>query len=212
MVLILTMECISISSQINVRQKFLLNKIPSQKRTLFAMCGIPGAGKSTFVAEALNRQVFSQDAFILNPDHVMKTLPEYKACLHGNGAEIAFTKWEMPARELAYSMFNAAVAKQLDVIIDMGCVREEDLNNILNCKQHGYYIDMHYIYCPVDVAAKRLGTRVRHTPIDMLQSRQKMLEALLPQYRILSDQFTLYDNSNLKNPFCVITHEDRKAG
>lgn len=211
MLFLSAMKSISSASHIFIRQKFLEGLVPSKNKTLFAMCGIPGAGKSTFVQESISNQYFSDKAFILNPDHVMKSLPEYQDDFEKYGAITAFENWEMPARYLAYSMLDDAIVKGVDIIIDMGCVREEDFKNILNCKKAGYKVRIHYIYCHLVEAERRIQERARHTPMEMLRERQAMLEELLPKYRMLADKFKTFDNSDLQNPFQETSQPFKKA-
>ena len=211
MLFISSMSDIAIPSQILVRKTFFDGLTASDHKTLFAMCGIPGAGKSTFVRQRAEEGDFPLNAFLLNPDKVMKILPEYIHDYNKDGAEKAFETWEMPARTLAYAMFREALLKGFNIVIDMGCVREEDFENILACKKQGYHVHMHYIYCHPAEARARIKTRMRYTPLSMLEQRQAMLEELLPKYKTIADKFLMFDNSDVESPFQMMVQDIKKA-
>lgn len=192
---------ISITSRAKIFSEFLGQKSSVSEKHVYAMCGIPGSGKSTYVSNSLAAGIFPEDAFILNPDYVMNALPEYRAAYEKEGAEAAFKKWEMPTRELAYDMLQQAAEKELNIIIDMGCVREEDFNNILGLKKHGYQIHMHHIYCPPEIAIKRIQTRERYTPESMIWDRYEALKQMVSKYQVMAHQFLLFDNSDEEQPF-----------
>ena len=154
------------------------------------MAGIPGSGKSTFVDSAIMRGDFPADAFILNPDRVMESLPAYHTDTQTLGAIAAFEKWEMPCRALAYAMLDDAVAMRLNIIKDMGCARRENYDMLTRIKTAGYRIHMVYLDCDADVAIARIQTRPRYTPESMVYNRMGTLKNLLPLYRELADEFT----------------------
>lgn len=165
------------------------------------MCGIPGAGKSTFMRSQLERGGFPQNAFILDPDRTMNGIPGYREALTERGAEAAFAKFEMAARTQAYADFDQAIRQRQDVIVDMGGVRQENLERVRRLKDIGYGINVYYIVCLVDVAIKRMEGRERFTPVEMIRQRHKALQPLLPQYVELADRFEVFDNSDDHAPF-----------
>ncbi len=168
---------------------------------VYAMSGVPGAGKSTFVMQELKSGRFPDNAFILNPDRVMQALPEYQIDLGEKGREEAFIRWEMPARDLSYELLEVAVRRGGHVIKDMGCSRHENLEMLQNIKGRGYRLEMHYIYCASEEAVRRANARGRYTPESMIYERAEMLAELLPCYKELADCFEAYDNTDLHTPF-----------
>ena len=153
------------------------------------MAGIPASGKSSFVDAAIKQGTFPRAAFLLDPDRVMNAMPGYQNDFKTLGAQGAFERWELPARNLAYAMLDDAVALRADVIKDMGCARMENYEKLKAVKNAGYIIRMFHIECPVDEAIRRAASRARHTPEDMLRQRAGAIESLLPLYRELADEF-----------------------
>jgi predicted ABC-type ATPase len=188
------MNGLSFASVDLIHRQFLDNRPRSDAPVLCAMAGIPGAGKSTFVNHALETGRFPRDAFILDPDRVMQALPEYQASFQHDGAEAAFARWEMPARELAYAMLDKAVQGRMNIIKDMGCARMENFEKLRAIKSAGYRLEMFYIPCPIETALARITTRPRHTPKEMIIERAAALKALIPLYQTLADDFHVVDN------------------
>ncbi|MCB9987725.1 MAG: zeta toxin family protein [Rhodospirillales bacterium] len=178
---------------------------------VYAMAGVPGAGKSTFVMQAMKDGRFPQNAFILNPDRVMQALPEYQIDLTEKSREEAFERWEMPARDLAYQMFEMAVDEGDDIIKDMGCSREENLIMLQNLKDKGYRLEMHYVHCTPEEAVRRANARGRYTPEAMIYDRAQALTRLLPHYQELADDFYAYDNTDLNSSFRLYAPHFAKA-
>ncbi len=184
-----------------LRQRFLGGLSPSGNPTVFCMAGIPGAGKSTYVKQALQTGHFPSNAFLLDPDGVMTALPEYQRDYENLGRIKAFENWEMPARDLAYAMLKEAVVQKFDIIKDMGCVRLENYEKLASMKTLGYRIHMFYIECPVDEALRRAATRPRYISPETIRERAISLADLLPHYKTLVDQFITLDNRNLSVPY-----------
>lgn len=172
-----------------IKDKFLGGVSSSPAPIVYCMAGIPGAGKSTFVDAALQRGEFPANAFLLDPDRVMNAIPQYINDLDTVGAVEAFSKWELPARELAYAMLDDAARLRCDIIKDMGCARRENYDRLKALKDSGYGVRMYYIECTATDALKRIQSRLRHTPEDMIRERVESLAGLLPLYRDLADEF-----------------------
>jgi predicted ABC-type ATPase len=168
------------------------NKIPP---TLYAMAGIPGSGKSTYVDHAQHQGLFPKNIALIDPDRVMQAIPAYHDDVAKIGAEAAFTKWEMPVRQLTYDFYDDSAAQNLTIIQDMGSARPEFLERFSRLKQQGYLVHITYIFCPLDIALKRMATRPRFTPESLVRERHDSLAKLLPLYHDLADQFTVLDNS-----------------
>lgn len=184
---------ISTESKTYIKSVFLGHVTGQENPVIHATCGIPGAGKSTFVNAKIDAGAFPDNAFILNPDRVMQILPEYIVDKDKIGAQMAYEKWEMPARELAYDMAEHAVAMRAHIIKDMGCVRIENYDMLLRLKQAGYRLYMYYIHCDIDTAIRRVHQRDFRIPDVQIRERYNNLQARLPDYRQLADSFRLYD-------------------
>lgn len=172
-----------------------------EEPAVYCVAGIPGSGKSTYVKQGIESGMFPANAFMLDPDQVMMALPEYQEDFEKRGPVDAYERWELPARELAYDMFQQAVVRRFNIIKDMSFSRTENYEKIKELKDKGYQVLMVYIECPVDEALRRAANRVRHTPPQIIRDRAQSLAALLPLYRELADDFLHLDNSNLESPY-----------
>lgn len=162
---------------------------------VYAMAGIPGSGKSAFVAQALANGLFPAKAFLLAPDKVMEAIPAYWRDVEYQGAQPAFDLWEMPARTLAYDMAAQAADLGYDIIKDMGCVRPENWQMLENLKNRGYRVEMHLIKCEVGEAIRRVALRSRYFPPEQVISRAAALETLLARYAHVPDALNVHDNT-----------------
>lgn len=178
-----------------------LNAPRPDKPTIYAMAGIPGAGKSTYVARAVMSGVFPPDAFILNPDRVMEALPDYHADVKTMGPQAAFARWEMPSRTLAYDLYAEAAAAGVAIIKDMGCVRQENWDMLQALKAKCYNVHMTHIYCTVAEAQRRCALRARPFPPAQIAMRAASLQALLECNHHVPDQLVVLDNTDYTNPF-----------
>lgn len=184
-----------------IHEMFLDGLSPADDPAIYCVAGIPGAGKSTYVKQAIEGGMFPENAFLLDPDRVMLALPEYQEDFEKLGPVDAYQRWELPARALAYSLFERAVVQRFHIIQDMSFAREENYQHLQTLKDRGYQIFMVYIECPVGEALRRAATRLRHTPPQMIIDRAASLATLLPLYRALADDFLHLDNSDLENPY-----------
>jgi predicted ABC-type ATPase len=190
---------ISTQSIALIHDHFLSHVTPQKKPTLFATCGIPGAGKSYFVDSKIKAGEFPSNAYILNPDRVMIALPEYQDDVKTMGAQKSYEKWELPARELAYTMAETAMDMKANIIKDMGCANPLSLKLIKQLKNKLYCIKMYYIHCEVSVAFDRINQRDFQIAKNEVRQRFKLLEDLLPHYQSLADHFEVLDNTSFTN-------------
>lgn len=198
----------------HIRRLFLEGRSAAEagRPVVYAMAGIPGSGKSAFVAHALATGLFPETAFVLAPDKVMEAIPAYWRDVEYQGAQPAFDHWEMPARTLAYDMATQAADLGYDIIKDMGCVRPENWQMLENLKQKGYRVEMHLVKCEVGEAIRRVALRSRYFPPEQVISRAAMLEALLEQYKHVPDSLTIHDNTARRNMFGGTTLETLAGG
>ena len=197
------MNAISPDSITYIHQLFLGDVTPQDAPHLQATCGIPGAGKSTFVDQKLADGTFTTNAYILNPDRVMIALPEYQEDMRMYGAQTAYEKWELPARDLAYAMAEKSFQNRFNIIKDMGCSNPLSLDLVKRLKAAGYRVAMPYIYCDTEEAFRRINERTFQISQDAVRERLALLETMLPEYQALADTFITYDNSNLETPYQI---------
>ena len=74
---------------------------------LFHLCGIPGAGKTTFY----HTHKWPNHVFI-GFDDIMEDISQYKKDTLNIGSVAAFKKWEIPARIIGYELFRRAVSEK----------------------------------------------------------------------------------------------------
>ncbi|MBF68985.1 MAG: hypothetical protein CMQ29_15005 [Gammaproteobacteria bacterium] len=160
---------------------------------LHAMAGIPGAGKSTFVAHARESGRMPAEAYVMNPDNVMMALQGYSLDVASAGAPAAFARWELPARAFAHELLDEARLAKVDVIQDMACARPENVQTLRDFRDHGYKVCVWHIECSVEVALERALRREaetgRHTPPAMVRERAEAIARLLPDIRNACDRF-----------------------
>jgi predicted ABC-type ATPase len=199
------MSEISQESKELVQQKFFAKVRKNCKEPfVYAMAGVPGAGKTTFVDKAIKDGVFPRDAFILNPDMVMEALPEYQQDVIEEGQAAAFTRWELPARLFAYDMATQAAENKSHIIKDMGCARQENLDMLKAFKDQGYKIVLNHIQCDPEIAHSRVADRARHTSKEMIAARYESILNLLPELKDVSDVYHSFENSEEGQPFAEI--------
>lgn len=186
-----------------IEEKFLSRVCEQDKPVLHATCGIPGAGKSTFVDQKLAEGIFPSNAYILNPDRVMVALPEYQADCEVLGEQGAYQKWELPARDLAYGMAGRVGNMHGHMIKDMGCANPLSLDLVKDLKNKGYRVVMHHIDCDMNEAFRRIDQRAFRISREAVENRYHLLNELLPEYRALADEFYHFDNTNLNEPFQI---------
>lgn len=186
-----------------IKEKFLSRVTAQATPTLHATCGIPGAGKSTFVDMKLAQGLFPHDAYILNPDRVMLALPDYQADVAVIGAQAAYRKWELPCRELAYAMADCVAEMRGNMIKDMGCANPLSLALVKRLKAKGYHIHLYHIDCTIEEAFRRIDQRAFRIAKGEVRLRHRMLADMLPEYTGLADEFVHLDNTDLAHPYQI---------
>ena len=175
----------------------LLPSRPSDATPVFhAMAGIPGSGKSTFVAQERGRRL-PASAFVMNPDIVMESLSGYRSDVGVLGSAVAFRKWEMPARAFAHQLLDEARERRLNVIQDMACARQENVETLRVFGRAGFRVHVWHVRCPVAVALARVVDRERHTgrhtPPAMVYERDASITRLLDDIRSSADEYTVIE-------------------
>lgn len=186
-----------------LRDACLPDSLPTRLRpTVYAMCGIPAAGKTTFSLNMQQNGIFPGDCFIMDPDRIELLLPGYADTCARLGADAGHALMVAPAREAAYRLQDEAIARRLDILIDMGQALPEALDRLKALKErHGYRLEMYYLYCPVNEAERRARERGRAIEENIIRPRYEALRVLLPLYHVLADRFVALDNADLAAPY-----------
>lgn len=177
-----------------IEDLFFEKAISQAKPVIYATCGIPGAGKTTFVDTQLKTGAFPEASFILNPDRVMLVLPEYLEDRDSIGAQAAYEKWELPARDLAYALAGKAGQNTYHIIKDMGCANPLSMKFVKRWKGQGYGLTMYHIDCPIETAFERIDQREFKISRQEVAKRYDSLQGFLPEYKALADEFYSIEN------------------
>jgi predicted kinase len=191
------------ASAAHLRKLCLPESLPGKAQpTVYAMCGIPASGKTTYTIAMQRKGIFPKDCYVMDPDRIELLLPEYGPTCAKLGQEEGHALLVGQAREAAYAMQDEAVSRRVDMIIDMGQALPEALSRLSTLKnEHGYRLEMIYLYCPVEEAERRAMLRGRAMEQDIIRPRYSALIDLLPHYHALADSFTALDNSDLSKPW-----------
>lgn len=178
-----------------IRDQYLSRCQPSAQPRAWFMCGLPGSGKSSFLRKALRDETIPGTAFLMDPDGIMESIEGYQEDFNAQGAEAAFLKWELPARNLAYEMLDEARLKKLDIVIDMGHALPESRFIIDSLRVERYETTMFFINCPEDICRKRIAQRQRHLPPELITQRAETLKENLIYFRTILDLFVEIDGA-----------------
>lgn len=158
--------------------------------SLIHLCGIPGAGKTTYAGRFVKR---TPRYALVQFDGVMESLSGYQADRERLGLVDAFKKWELPARVIGYHLFQALIENSRNVFFDHSASFPAHLELIRGVRAKGYAVEMHYLPCPPQVAVRRVQEREklikRYTPESLIWEREALLKDLIPQYQEVVDRF-----------------------
>jgi predicted ABC-type ATPase len=162
----------------------------SEAPTLVHMCGIPGAGKTTYATGWLK----NHPSFVLVQfDSIMEQLAGSQHARALIGPVEAFKAWELHARSIGYHLFQALIEAERDVFFDHSALTPVHFDLLTEVKRRNYSVEMHYIDCaPVEALVrvkKREREIQRHTPEYLIFERYRLLQGLLPKYKTLVDKF-----------------------
>lgn len=185
-----TYKALRIRSFEDIICKFLDNTKSSKFPVFIHMLGIPGAGKSTFYCN--NAEKF-QDYLYVSFDDIMMAHPQYQKDIENLGPIDAFNKWELPARIAGYELLFRAISARKNIFFDHGGTPQCHMELLIKLKQIGYTTKMYYISCPVEEAIKRAKEREvltkRHTPVQLIIDRHKLIENNIETYKEIVDEF-----------------------
>lgn len=178
-----------------------------KKPLLYAMAGIPAAGKTTFLEQ--RKSDLPANHYYHNPDVIMEALPEYQADYIALGPVMAKQNWETVARSFADEiLFTESLKRRQNIVMDMGLCREEILKMVQNCRLAGYQIHLNIIHCDLHIAIQRSQSRHRHVAESVIIERAEFLADNIERIITLADQTVAMDNSCLGRPFTAVSlHE-----
>lgn len=169
-------------------EKHLAAFTPNETPTILHMLGIPGAGKTTLV-----KQLARDNTAVVSFDDIMEELPEYRDDMAQHGADTAFERWEVCAREIGYEVLFRAIERKLNLIFDNSGSRSDHVTLLTELKNSGAYrVEIAAIHISEELALKRAAQRARFLPPEYIPIRHKAIEALLPAYKALADEYTDY--------------------
>ncbi|MDA0167145.1 zeta toxin family protein [Solirubrobacter ginsenosidimutans] len=152
---------------------------------LYVLAGPNGSGKSTFAREVL--QPVTHLPFI-------------------NADEIAAQRWPGREEQHAYEASSAAAAardeafsRRESFITETVFSHRSKLDLVAQAVQAGYFVELHVMLVPEDLAVARVAYRVTdggHTvPEDKVRQRYRRLWELIAQARQIAHRSRFYDNS-----------------
>lgn len=168
---------------------------------LHLLAGSNGAGKTTFVEHFL---LPAMALPFVNADLLAEDLwPGDRHAQMANAAHVS---------ALAERERDKLLSKGASFIAETVFSHVSKLELVARAKQLGYYVELHAIMIPEDLAVARVADRVaagRHdVPEDKVRSRYPRVWTHLARARTLSDRATFYDNSSLAQPYRVIAEYD----
>lgn len=159
------------------------------------MLGIPGAGKST---EA--RKIKDTNTIFIGFDDIMEKLPGYRKDKNELGAEAAFRKWEICARQIGYEILFRAEERKLNILFDHSGTRADHVGMLKELKQkENYNIRVIAVLIDEDLALDRALTRERYLPPEYIPQRKQILDSLLPAYKAVADSYIEYKATKTGN-------------
>lgn len=143
-----------------------------RRATLHLICGLPGAGKTTYAERLKN----SRDAALMSLDHWLIT---------------SFGHYELPAvgyaeharrvyafRELIWGAAAELLRRDADVVLDDGFFfRSDRVEHIARARQLGARVAVHFIDTPVETMRTRLAARTRHRDESRFDIQPEALDA-----------------------------------
>lgn len=153
--------------------------------------GPNGAGKSTFVRFTL--------------------APLWPAATFVNADVIAAQRWPDDPSGHAYEAADVAAQTRLRLlslgrpfIAETVCSHPSKLDLVVRAREAGYYVALHVLMVPEDLAVARVAARFvaggHDVPIDKIRARHRRLWAIVVDAVELADVATFWDNSSFDGP------------
>lgn len=135
-------------------KKSLEQSSASPQPLMVHLCGIPGAGKTTYAEKWIAKY---HEFSLVQFDGVMEQLAGYQKDKENLGIEEAFVRWELPARAVGYHLLQALVAKRRNILFDHSAASDLHLDLIDAVKNNNnYLVEMHYLKCDPENALIRI--------------------------------------------------------
>lgn len=163
---------------------------PASSPRFIQVSGIPGAGKSTFIAG----HDFA-DFFIISFDKIMLSIPQYGADVQKHGLVQAFAAWEMPARVIGYEILKRAIEKKGNIVLEHSGTNPAHVELFKALPRMGYQTKVHFLLCNLDVALDRVKRREdfanRHISKEIIMQRFVLVQQYIQEYKKITD-ITVY--------------------
>ena len=146
---------------------------------LYAVGGIPGIGKSTFLRQMLEKGMIPADAYYSCYDRAMLSIQAYREqAADAESRRRAFKEVEMPAREIETRQLNAVLEAKQNIIYDRTCALEDCFDVFAKAQALGYKIILHGFFVRPSLAIERCVKREeengeRHTPVAVAHERHQ---------------------------------------
>lgn len=171
----------------------------SDKPVLLQVSGIPGSGKSTFCSKNQPK-----DFLYLSFDRIMTKLSGYQQELQENGAELAYRKYEMPARIIGYEILCRAINLHINIMFEHSGTNQAHLELFKNIADKGYRTVVDFIMCDTKLAIKRAREREkkinRHVPEQLIIERAERFSEYITAYKKLTNEVFFFDGADNFKP------------
>jgi predicted kinase len=155
------------------------------------MVGLPGAGKTSWVATHLHHYS------VIDPDIIMQSHPDYDPRHPGE-----FYRW---AKQRSESMLNHALRNETGrwVYVGTGANIVTLLGRFAMAKRHNFRIGLIYVYCSLETALERNALRERRIPDSVICEKARHIEANYLRARSFVDFSQQVDTNNAPPPLVV---------
>lgn len=165
----------------------------------YAIAGGMSAGKTTLMNILLHESKFPKTAVIYDPDSIMEMLSGYQRDRELLGSAAAFSRWAMPAQELADAIVFYALKEKANIVYTKTFAINKNmsfLGSVIN--NFAYHAIMHVVDIDEDTAAQRANLREQEIgkPSSQKLIRNYLLRfnRLLPNYIKMLGEWLVYDN------------------
>lgn len=171
-----------------------------KKPIIYAIAGIPTAGKTTFITSAIKYGELPNNIFMHNSDAELVGLLGYQADLKLLGPAKAFANWEATAIQMAEDKLWRAVEAGMDIIYDRSCAIPSSLPFLQKLVQeYNYKLIMYILVIDPKIALQRAiereQTKMIHTPPDAIIDKDQRLTSNFSEYCRLASTLHVLDSS-----------------
>ena len=180
--------------QDEIVESFLKEAVDKEgKAHLFLIVGLPGAGKSTVIADALVKR---HDAVLLDADLIKEKIPLFG---RGEGAGLVHEL----SSTITSSIFKLLLEENLNIVFPIiGRNEEALLNRIHLAIVKNYQVHLIYVHVPIGVAIQRVYQRWKATGrfvspryvLDLGDSTLKTFSSVVSGNHSKLSSYLMYDN------------------